>query len=66
MIFTSLGHFIVSLALFKNRFSDIPTQKHPIGATPTEITLHNMDFSYALETLLENHYENGIRTYYEL
>lgn len=34
------------------RFSRLPTQMFPAGATPAEITRHSMDLSYALETVL--------------
>lgn len=38
------------------RFSAIPERKYPPGATPAEITRCSMDFSYALETVLEKNY----------
>lgn len=38
------------------RFSAIPERKYPPGATPAEITKCSMDFSYALETVLEKNY----------
>lgn len=45
--------------LLHYRFTEIPQQKHPIGATPMEITLHNLDLTYTLETFLECNYKNG-------
>lgn len=38
------------------RFSDIPQKTYPPGATPAEITQCSLDYSYALETLLEKYY----------
>ncbi|XP_029115788.1 protein AAR2 homolog [Scleropages formosus] len=38
------------------RFSHIPKQTYPPGATPEQITQCSMDFSYALERLLESRY----------
>ncbi|XP_023220416.1 protein AAR2 homolog [Centruroides sculpturatus] len=34
------------------RFTKIPLRKHPEGASPTEITKHNMDSTYLLEQVL--------------
>ncbi|KAF4097059.1 protein AAR2 homolog [Onychostoma macrolepis] len=39
------------------RFSSIPTQAFPPGATPAQITQCNMDWSYALNSVLERHYK---------
>ncbi|KAJ8257866.1 hypothetical protein GJAV_G00190590 [Gymnothorax javanicus] len=39
------------------RFSDIPKQTYPEGATPAQITQYSMDLSYALDCLLEKHYK---------
>ncbi len=39
------------------RFSSIPTQPYPPGATPAQITQCNMDRSYALNSVLETHYK---------
>lgn len=39
------------------RFSQIPKQTYPPGATPAQITQCSMDFSYALNCLLENHHK---------
>ncbi|KAM3871943.1 protein AAR2 homolog [Diretmus argenteus] len=39
------------------RFSHIPKQTYPPGATPAQITQYSMDQSYALETLLEKHHK---------
>lgn len=39
------------------RFSHIPKQTYPEGATPAQITQCSMDTSYALETLLDKHYK---------
>ncbi|OCT57762.1 AAR2 splicing factor L homeolog isoform X1 [Xenopus laevis] len=38
------------------RFSKIPAKMYPDDATPTEITQHSLDLSYALEQLLKTHY----------
>ncbi|KAJ8370586.1 hypothetical protein SKAU_G00106140 [Synaphobranchus kaupii] len=38
------------------RFSHIPKQTYPEGATPAQITQYSMDLSYALDCLLESHY----------
>lgn len=38
------------------RFSDIPQQTYPPGATPAQITQCSMDLSYALRRLLEQQY----------
>lgn len=40
------------------RFTEIPKQRYPEGASPQEITKHSMDSSYLLETLLKNVYSN--------
>ncbi|KAJ8408110.1 hypothetical protein AAFF_G00263380 [Aldrovandia affinis] len=39
------------------RFSHIPKQMYPEGATPAQITQYSMDLSYALDRLLESRYE---------
>lgn len=39
------------------RFSHIPRQTYPPGATPAQITQCSLDLSYALETLLEKHHK---------
>ncbi|XP_030625558.1 protein AAR2 homolog [Chanos chanos] len=39
------------------RFSHIPKQTYPPGATPAQITQYSMDHSYALSCLLERHYK---------
>lgn len=39
------------------RFSVIPEKTYPPGATPAEITQCSLDFSYALETVLENNHK---------
>ncbi|XP_026359209.2 protein AAR2 homolog isoform X1 [Ursus arctos] len=41
------------------RFSELPTQMFPAGATPAEITRHNMDLSYALETVLSKQFPSS-------
>ncbi|XP_029773984.1 protein AAR2 homolog isoform X2 [Suricata suricatta] len=41
------------------RFSELPTQTYPAGATPAEITRHSMDLSYALETVLSKHFPSS-------
>lgn len=45
------------------RFSKIPTQRYPEGATPQEITKHSIDSTHILKTLLtscHNRNQNGI------
>ena len=37
------------------RFSTIPKQKFPPGASPAEVTKYNMDHSYVLEQVLERY-----------
>ncbi|XP_071390134.1 protein AAR2 homolog [Centroberyx affinis] len=39
------------------RFSHIPSQTYPPGATPAQITQCSLDLSYALETVLEKHHK---------
>ncbi|XP_036390126.1 protein AAR2 homolog [Megalops cyprinoides] len=39
------------------RFSHIPKQTYPPGATPAQITQYSMDLSYALDCLLESNYK---------
>ncbi|EPQ09137.1 hypothetical protein D623_10009362 [Myotis brandtii] len=41
------------------RFSELPTQMFPAGATPAEITRHSMDLSYALETVLSKQFPSS-------
>ncbi|XP_070600925.1 protein AAR2 homolog [Erythrolamprus reginae] len=41
------------------RFTKIPKQMYPEGATPEEVTKHSMDFSYALETVINQHYASN-------
>ncbi|XP_023654760.1 protein AAR2 homolog [Paramormyrops kingsleyae] len=49
------------------RFSHIPKQTYPPGATPAQITQFSMDHSYALERLLEANYkENPLHVLGEL
>ncbi|XP_027744302.1 protein AAR2 homolog isoform X2 [Empidonax traillii] len=38
------------------RFTELPRQLYPDGATPEEITRHSMDLSYALERVMEQRY----------
>ncbi|KFV70909.1 Protein AAR2, partial [Dryobates pubescens] len=38
------------------RFTELPEQMYPEGATPEEITRHSMDLSYALERVIERRY----------
>ncbi|XP_015220217.1 protein AAR2 homolog [Lepisosteus oculatus] len=40
------------------RFSEIPKQTYPEGATPAQITQYSMDLSYALNSLLERYYKD--------
>ncbi|XP_071842945.1 protein AAR2 homolog isoform X2 [Apostichopus japonicus] len=39
------------------RFSEIPMQSYPEGASPAEITRHSMDRSFTLSSLLAAHYD---------
>lgn len=39
------------------RFSNIPKQAYPPGATPAQITQYSMDWSYTLNCVLERHYK---------
>lgn len=38
------------------RFTELPKQMYPDGATPEEITRHSMDLSYALEKVISQRY----------
>ncbi|NXC51370.1 AAR2 protein, partial [Penelope pileata] len=38
------------------RFTELPRQTYPAGATPEEITRHSMDLSYALEQVIGTRY----------
>ncbi|NXL34402.1 AAR2 protein, partial [Glaucidium brasilianum] len=38
------------------RFTELPKQTYPDGATPEEITRHSMDLSYALEKVISQRY----------
>ncbi|NXQ69595.1 AAR2 protein, partial [Quiscalus mexicanus] len=38
------------------RFSELPRQAFPDGASPEEITRHSMDLSYALQRVMEQRY----------
>ncbi|XP_054255042.1 protein AAR2 homolog, partial [Indicator indicator] len=38
------------------RFTELPKQMYPEGATPEEITRHSMDLSYALEKVINQRY----------
>ncbi|XP_074744534.1 protein AAR2 homolog isoform X2 [Strix uralensis] len=38
------------------RFTELPKQTYPDGATPEEITRHSMDLSYALEKVINQRY----------
>lgn len=38
------------------RFTELPTQMFPDGATPEEITRHSMDLSYALDKVIQQRY----------
>ncbi|XP_039591259.1 protein AAR2 homolog [Polypterus senegalus] len=39
------------------RFSEIPKQTYPVGASPSQITQCSMDLSYALQVLLDRYYK---------
>nr|XP_060628290.1 protein AAR2 homolog isoform X1 [Anolis sagrei ordinatus]XP_060628291.1 protein AAR2 homolog isoform X2 [Anolis sagrei ordinatus]XP_060628292.1 protein AAR2 homolog isoform X2 [Anolis sagrei ordinatus] len=41
------------------RFTEIPKQMYPEGATPEEVTRHSMDLSYALETVINKRYASN-------
>lgn len=41
------------------RFTEIPKQMYPEGATPEEVTRHSMDLSYALETVINKQYASN-------
>ncbi|NWV01106.1 AAR2 protein, partial [Upupa epops] len=41
------------------RFSELPKQMYPDGATPEEITRHSMDLSYALEKVISQRYSSS-------
>ncbi|XP_060086941.1 protein AAR2 homolog isoform X1 [Heteronotia binoei] len=41
------------------RFTEIPKQMYPQGATPEEVTRHSMDLSYALETVINKQYSSN-------
>lgn len=41
------------------RFTEIPKQMYPKGATPEEVTRHSMDLSYALETVISKQYSGN-------
>lgn len=54
---------LTTIAGTEMRFTEIPKQRYPDGASPQEITKHSMDSSYLLETLLKTVYSknsNGI------
>ncbi|XP_009677573.2 protein AAR2 homolog [Struthio camelus] len=40
------------------RFTELPKQMYPDGATPEEITRHSMDLSYALEKVIDQQYSS--------
>ncbi|CAI8012816.1 Protein AAR2 homolog [Geodia barretti] len=50
------------LPLFKSkpetalRFSEVPRQRHPVGASPSEISHHCMDLSYTLQSLMTSNH----------
>ena len=37
------------------RYSQIPKEKYPSGSSPAQITKHNMDSSFQLETFLKQY-----------
>ncbi|GBP94154.1 Protein AAR2 homolog [Eumeta japonica] len=39
------------------RFTEVPKEKYPKGATPQEITKHHLDQTYTLETMIAQHDE---------
>jgi len=42
------------------KFSSVPRQRFPIGASPAEITKYSMDSSHALRVLLDQRYSHNI------
>ena len=47
------------------RYTAIPRSKYPSGSTPAQITKHNMDSTYQLETFLQvyrNRYDDQVST----
>ncbi len=40
------------------RFSHIPRQKYPVGASPAEMTKYSMDHSYVLDSLLQTQFKD--------
>lgn len=47
---------LTTVAGTEMRFTEIPKQRYPVGASPQEVTKHSMDSSYLLETLLKTVY----------
>jgi len=43
-----------------NRFTSLPTQKHPEGCSPGEVTHHHMDLTYTLTSMLTSCYDNSM------
>ena len=41
-----------------DRFTSLPTQKHPEGSAPRDITRHHMDLTYTLTSMLTSCYNN--------
>ncbi|KAH3868735.1 protein AAR2 homolog isoform X2 [Dreissena polymorpha] len=41
------------------RFTKIPKQRYPEGASPQEVTIHSIDSTYILESLLKSEYTNN-------
>ena len=54
-----LFNLFVCLFVCFYRFSVIPKKKYPDGATPSQITQHNVDHSYCLEMVLSQECKNG-------
>lgn len=50
---------LTTVAGTEMRFTQIPKQRYPEGASPQEITKHSMDSSYMLETLLKTAYASN-------
>lgn len=50
---------LTTIAGTEMRFTEIPKQRYPDGASPQEITKHSMDSSYLLETLLKTVYSEN-------
>ena len=48
----TLKDLVIKACCHCTRFSVVPRQRHPIGASPSEISRHHMDLSYTLESVM--------------